>query len=336
MIFIYDNALTQLGVISNFKSLDFLSQLRGVGKFSLTIDANKSNVEYLVKGNIINIDDTCGIIVSRKLRQDASGKKLVIKGTGLLGLLTQRIIATMVLGTYATETHAKSLVNCNCGTTAAADRKFANFTVATNGSNGTSQYAKDLAKPLLSVCERILALDDYGHKIYINGSNLTYDVIVPVDRTASVQFSENIQNVKVLEHTSSNSNYKNVAYIEGDGVWNEVGTDTGYSRREVSLKYSGISVEADLIDPATSDLKKKYQQTENIAFVARISGNPFVYKTHYDLGDEVTVVSDGVAYEVQITEVREIYSSIGREIYLTVGTPERYLSEQIKDIKESE
>ena len=92
MITIYDNTLTQLGVINNYSSFQFKRQLRGSGQFSLKIAKNKTNTEYLQIGNIIAKDaETSGIIVDRLIRQTKNGQVLEIKGTSLLGILNYRI-----------------------------------------------------------------------------------------------------------------------------------------------------------------------------------------------------------------------------------------------------
>jgi hypothetical protein len=92
MITIYDNTLTQLGVINNYSSFQFKRQLRGSGQFSLKIAKNKTNAEYLQVGNFIAKDaETSGIIVDRKVMQNSNGQMLEIRGTSLLGILNYRI-----------------------------------------------------------------------------------------------------------------------------------------------------------------------------------------------------------------------------------------------------
>jgi hypothetical protein len=333
MIRIYDNTLTQLGVINNYTVFQFKRELRNKGQFTLKIAKNKTNTEYLQVGNIIAKDaETSGIIVDRVVKQTKDGQMLEIKGTSLLGILNYRITKAYT-NTGATETIAKDIVDTNLINATDTDRNVSILSITTDGLNGTSQNFDSTNEPLLKALEKLLSVDDYGHKITLDGTELTYDVIVPVDRTDSVQFSNKIFNLDEATRTQSNSNYKTFVYFEGTTVTGTYGTDTGLNRIEVFVKDSSTD---NTTDRSKQELNGRYYKTDAIDGKIRIVGNPFKYKTDYDLGDYVTVIFDNEVFEVQITEATETYDNNGFRLDLTFGTPRRDFADMITDIRESE
>jgi hypothetical protein len=90
MIRVYDQTLTQLGVIADYKCR-FKRELRGAGSFEITV-SNAAAQGLLQEDRIVALDDdTNGIIVDIDDSQDKKGNPIVAKGTGLLGILAYRI-----------------------------------------------------------------------------------------------------------------------------------------------------------------------------------------------------------------------------------------------------
>lgn len=333
MIKIYDNTLSLLGVINNFASFQFKRELRNKGSFSLRIAKNKANTEYLQVGNIISLDpDTSGIIIERVVSQNNAGEMIEVRGTSLLGILNYRITRGYT-NTGKTETLAKDIVNDNLVGATDTNRNIAIMSISTDGARGTSQSFDSDNEPLLKALERLLAYDGYGHKISFEGSSLVYEVIPGVDKSSSIQFSNKIFNLTEATRVISNSNYKTFVYFDGTTVSSTYGSATGLNRIEVYLKDSLTDSTA---NRCKQELDGKYYKTDSITGKIRIVGNPFEYKTSYDLGDLVTVIFDNEIFEVQITEVFEVYDGKGFTLSLTFGEPRRDFADIITDIKERE
>jgi len=237
------------------------------------------------------------------------------------------------VATNATEYLAKVLVEDNIISATDTDRNVSILTSTEKLGLGSVQTFESVNEPLLKALEKLLSVDDYGHKITLDGTELTYDVIVPVDRTDSVQFSNKIFNLDEATRTQSSSNYKTFVYFEGTTVTGTYGTDTGLNRIEVFVKDSSTD---NTTDRSKQELNGRYYKTDAIDGKIRIVGNPFKYKTDYDLGDYVTVIFDNEVFEVQITEVTETYDNNGFRLDLTFGTPRRDFADMITDIRESE
>ena len=334
MIWVYDTSLTALAAINNYTSFQFKRELRNKGSFTLAIAKNKQNTEHLQVGNIIAMNpETSGVIVERTVSQSSAGEMLIVRGTSLLGILNYRITRAYTK-TNKTETVAKDIVDVNMVSAVDTNRNVSSLSIAADGAGGTSQVFDSANEPLLKALERLLSVDNYGQEITLQTSGLVYDVIKGTNRSASVQFSNKIYNLTEASRTISTSNNKTFVYFDGATVTNQTyGTTTGLNRIELYLKDSTTDTTA---DRCKQELQGKYYKTDAISGKIRIVGNPFEYKTHYDLGDTVSVIFDGTVFQVQITEVMEKYDSNGLSIDLTFGTPRRDVADIISDIKERE
>jgi hypothetical protein len=216
------------------------------------------------------------------------------------------------------------------------DRNISILSIATDQTRGTAQTIPESEKDqrLDRLVEPVLSIDDYGHKISLDLANtkIRYDIIVGVDRSDDVQFTEDFFNILEMSRHVSLSNYRNVVYMNGDGVSGEYGSASGLSRREISVTDSKLTTSDQLSDRADQELQGKYYKVESIQGTIRLAGNPFQYPDDFDLGDLVTVVFKGTEYTVQITEVEETRNGDKRDIQVTFGTPQRTLAKVIADM----
>jgi hypothetical protein len=216
------------------------------------------------------------------------------------------------------------------------DRNISILSIATDQARGTAQTIplSEKDQRLDRLVEAVLSIDDYGHKISLDLTNtkIKYDIIVGVDRSDDIQFTEDFFNLLEISRHVSLSNYRNVIYMNGDGVSGEYGSATGLSRREISVTDSKLTTTDQLSDRADQELQGKYYKTESIQGAIRMIGNPFQYPGDFDLGDLVTVVFKNIEYMVQITEIEETRNGNDRDIQITFGTPQRSLAKVIADM----
>ena len=334
MITIYDNSLTQLGIVNNYNDFYIKKQLRAKGMFSIRIAKNKPGTDLLQIGNFIKGGQgISGKIVERLTEQDSDGQFLTIKGTTLLSLLNQRVTVEYS-GTLSAETLAKKIVNDNCVDAVDTDRNFANMVVDTDTGAGSNITLTTKSDPLIKTLENVLGVDDYGHEIIIEGGQLIYRVIIPTDKTAAVQFSNKVGNINTSKEVLSNSSYKNFMYIEGDGISSTYGTATGFDRKEGYAKDGRISTTAGLTSKALQELNSKYRETVSVDATLRVTNDFFKYDVDYTLGDFVSIVLNDTVYTVQITEYIEQRGANGRGVKLTFGMPRRGVAEIITDLEE--
>jgi ribosomal 50S subunit-recycling heat shock protein len=235
-----------------------------------------------------------------------------------------------------TESIVKDFIDELMVTATDTDRNISILSIATDQTRGTAQTipVSEKDQRLDRLVEPVLAIDDYGHKISLDLTNtkIKYDIIVGVDRSDEVQFTEDFFNLLEMNRHVSVSNYRNVVYMNGDGVSGEYGSASGLSRREISITDFKLTTADLLSDRADQELQGKYYKTESIQGVIRLEGNPFQYPDDFDLGDLVTVVFKDTKYTVQITEIEETRNGDKRDIQVTFGTPQRTLAKRIADM----
>lgn len=132
------------------------------------------------------------------------------------------------------------------------------------------------------------------------------------------------------------SSYKNIGYTLGKGELEErplvvvkKGEYIGLDRREQLLDMGSIEIE-DLAEEGTKKL-------EDYKEVRSIEGTVFQipnmeYEIDWNLGDIVTIETDGYTEDKRITEIREIYERDKKDIEVTFGDKTPELVEQLKKI----
>ena len=190
---------------------------------------------------------------------------------------------------------------------------------------------------LLDAFIELLATYKYGYKAtYEKGIKIT--AYQGVDRSGSVAFSPNMDNLIESEYSSSVEEYKNVALVagEGEGVSRKtytVGSAAGYDRFEEYVDARDISSNTDggtLSNAGYNKLlaaKGQEKLAETIVqekFSGTIEpGINYAYGIDYDLGDVVKIINEyGMSANARITEVIESWDESGYTCIPTFDTEE--------------
>jgi hypothetical protein len=147
-----------------------------------------------------------------------------------------------------------------------------------------------------------------------------------------VIFSENYRNISEKEYFLQTSASRNVVIIEDDEKQiHEYGDAQGLNRREAYLK-SGRYIPNEL---GTRFLEEnRPQKSLDVKIVDPYQ--PFEYKTEYDVGDTVSVISEDYGVEIikKILEITEYYDLTGFHLYIVFGdVPKTLLTELAQNNK---
>lgn len=148
-----------------------------------------------------------------------------------------------------------------------------------------------------------------------------------------ILFSEKKKNLLEGKATDDNTNYKNVGYAAGKGENEDrlitvIGTATGFDRREIFIDLNNIE------DP--DELKQEGQKKlDTYKMIQSIEGKIYEipnmeYEKDWNLGDLVTLESNGIYEDKRITQVKEIYERNNIKIEVGFGDKIPSLAEQIK------
>ncbi|TKC15671.1 siphovirus ReqiPepy6 Gp37-like family protein [Robertmurraya kyonggiensis] len=354
-----------LGEIDNYESMLPVFSFHGMGSIELRINRYKKYVEHLIKNNIIMINPRKAFIIKhREIELDENGKiteNWLIKGLALKVVIGQRITVPPSTTAYDNkqgnaETVMKHFIDTNVVNPVDPKRKIDNIIIAPNQNRGSSISWQSRFKNLAEEISSISLNTGLGWDIHIDTQvkKWVFDVAEGKDLTANqsenppVIFSPQFDSLKQLAYTESELNYKNAAYVGGQGEGAErriveFGTNTDLERHEVFIDARDVEEkdeddqplpEQTIVQNLTDRGQQQLNELLNEEYLEGqiLTKSPFKYEVDYNLGDIVTVQNKDwlVTMDTRITEIKEIYESTGYRIEAVFGNDRPTLIKKIK------
>lgn len=352
-IHVLNKDLEFIGSFDDFEALFIIRRFHTSGEFELVLYANETYRDYFKMGNILVFGDKKAYIIDFfELTEPEETNEVMsweVKGVSLENILSKRIIIPPEGKTHekfsgtGEETIKKFIANSmvkpvNSG------RIYPNFIVAENKDRGTKIEWKSRYGNLLSEVSDIAANCGLGIKVNVDmdNFNLIFDVetgqdlSIENDNVSNVIFSTDYDNILSFVYMESEIDYKNVAYVagQGEGIERElviVGTATGADRHEMFVDAR------DLSEKLEKRGEEKLAEVNNIqSFTCKINPDgSFKYEDDWNLGDIVTIQNNylGIELNIRITEIQEIHSRDGMELTVTFGNKADNLLEKIGKIE---
>ncbi|MBH0159892.1 siphovirus ReqiPepy6 Gp37-like family protein [Fictibacillus sp. 26RED30] len=363
---IIDSSFQLLGEIDDYETLSFTRRWHTYGAFELRINRHKRNTDTLQKGNIIIIGGSqtkVGIIKHREISVNEGSKQSeqwVIKGTTLGGIFSGRLTDPPNKDhdsvKVTAESAMKHYVNNHVINPAVTGRKITQLQNATDLGRGSVVDWQSRFASLPAELEAISIISGIGWNVTIDFTLLKWIFDVKVGRDLTVNqtvnppviFSPQFDNVKEAHLIDSDLEYKNVAYVAGQGEGAArrvviVGTATGLDRAELFVDArdveekdeNGVQLPAATINARLTERGQQALAEHNreLTLNAQVfSTDSMKYEEDWDLGDTVTVQNRTwkVTLDARITEVTEIYESDGFKLEVTFGNSYPTLIDKIK------
>lgn len=254
-IFILDGNLEYVGIIDSYKSLIWANRYNTLGDCELYVEATPELLNMLKKDYyIIRADDemVCQI---KKIELDTStedGNYLIVTGRDTKGYLDQRIIWSTLICDGNLEEFMLNMVAKTLISPALTGRKL----LKTNGEQllylatpsgftevNTEQVSyKNVGKKTREYCNA----NGWGYKVFLQNGVLNYKIYKGTDRTQTVVFSENYENLAATNYVEDYTNIGNVALVAGEGEGpnrsrNVSGYAEGIDRYEIYVDAKDIS-----------------------------------------------------------------------------------------------
>lgn len=365
--------LDLLGEIDNYESLMFARSFHSIGDLELRVNRYKKYADTLQKGNIILVGGQLHKvykILHREIELDQNGKiteNWLIKALELKVVTGQRITLPPSHTAYDNksgdaETVMKHYVNSNIIDPVDANRKIVQLILSANQNRGASvswqSRFKNLAEELVSISLN----SGLGWNVYLDvqKKKWVFDVVEGRDVTAGqtilppVIFSPTFDNIQSMSFVDSDLNYKNTAYVagQGEGIERrviELGQSTGLSRHELFVDARDVAEEtegetpqprpeADIIADLTNRGEQNLKEMETELFLEAQIMTPiqrseyersYSYVSPYQVNEEVkrkTKVYSAFMYE-QDFDLGDIVTIQNKDWGVTVNT-------RITEIKE--
>lgn len=350
---VYDPTLKLMGIIENFSSLLWVRKYAGTGSFELHVPITQDSINYLIRGNLVAYKGAveAGVIESIKTEQTKDKNTLVVAGRFLESYLDRRLVYNTFLSpTYNFSGTVEDAMRTLVYDAAIDDTNPEKFPIpllqlgTDHGFTETITFQATYQN-LLKYETKLAEAAGFGFRCIPDFDNktITFDVYKGLDHSENqservrVIFSNEYKNLNNALYTENDQLYKTTCFVGGQGegtdrVWVKVGdhTLTGLNRREVKLNATDITPEslteeeykAKLVERGEDLLQNTDILVQSFDCDVMPNGN-FIYKTHYDIGDIITVKKEnwGLSLDLRITDLTEIYEKGKVTVSPTFGTP---------------
>ena len=348
---ILSSSLDLQGEVDNYLSFTFSRRYHLPGEFQLVLNRKVQNADKLQINNLIMLGADkykTAIIRHREIKSDErGGEVLTVRGYTLGVITSQRIIIPPVgeaqdIQEGDGETVMKHYVQRNCKDISGME--FPDLIIAPTKNRGPEIRWQSRYKNLCDELEQISRLTNLGWYIYpdFNLKKWIFDIYNGRDFSVSqninppVIFSPEFDNIKSQEFIDSLIGFGNYAIVagQGEGAKREIvmlgSKDTGLDKHVIFVDARDIENPVDL--PARGEAKLAGHKRV-LSFQSEVlPTGPFQYGKDWDVGDIVTVQNKdwGIAMDVRIAEVEEVYEASGFKLNVTFGKNTPTLIQKLK------
>lgn len=342
---IINHKFERLGVINKFDMIQYNPKYSGIGSFELSCALNEENKSLIVEDNILWIEDEYAGVI--QYIDKSSDNEIKAKGKLLSVVLNWRTVIKTYEANKLTTGIFEELVRLNF--MADDERKIEGFTFINNVTDNTAIRYQVTGKSLSDIFQPLSETYDIGYEVYLNMEEKAFEftlfrgkdlTIGNKDGNKPVIFGTDFNNILKSEYVSDNNNYRNVAYVAGEGEGeNRVVVEVkqtesaGFFRREIVVdardiqKANSISRMTDeeyneLLQQRGKEKLSEFRKAESYdAELMSDARTGFVYGKDYFLGDTVSVVDKnlGVILSAKITEVTVTFAEDGYTVEPTFG-----------------
>ena len=329
----------RMAEIDNYISFIWTERFYDTGDFEIVVPITEQNIELLKRNNYIQRDCTNDIGIIEKV--ELNDNQMIVSGRFLTSILGRRIVENQ------TEFRNKSIYNVierlildNFTNPDDLKREIPieiyNDTEALNEVIST-QYTGD---NILKVLNELAEYYHFGFKI-IDSSNrqnlLTFQLYLyeGTDRSGSVIFSNDLDNLKSIKYCENDGDYVNAVLVAGEGegkdrkkYWGNFTDSTGLNRYEVFKDARNISSNNGEIthDAYYGMLKdeavKSYSEFQTV-LNADVFTKYYKYREDFKVGDKILIKYKrwGIDCTLRIVEITETMNDSGEyAIHLTFAS----------------
>ncbi len=330
-VYILDKDLKRIGLIDNYVSLIWTTRYYLCGDFELYVPVTSEFIKLLQIGRYVQTENSkyTMIIESIDIKTDIeNGNYLTVSGRSAESMLDRRIIANRLSAkNEQIETLARYVIELNF-TNPIIEKELRKMdeialSAETNGFSDTitTQYFGDnVYDAITDLCQAY----GYGFRMPLINGKFTFEMYAGLLRTRSQKenipavFSPEFENLVNTEYAYNVQEYKNVAFVagEGEGTARKTvfsGSTSGIDRREMYVDARDLSSEntasAQYLDMLAGRGKEKLSETIALPkYVGEVNNFP----DYCGLGDIVEVKNEfGMTATARITEIIESYSTDG-------------------------
>lgn len=302
---ILDEHFIELTVVDRYESFIWTDRYNECGDFELYSSVNEKWVNYIHVGNYLTTTDSDRMMIIEGYEVTTSiedGRHIKVTGRSLESILGRRIVWAQTVVSGSIQTIIKKLIDDSIIDPADQERKIPNFIFKESTDPeltktiGEAQYTgTNVYNAIKDLCV------DYkvGFKITLNENfEFVFELFRGQDRSVTVTFSTEYNNLLSSDYTNDFSNYCNVTRVAGEGEGNArtmvtVGNVSGLDRIELftdarDLSSKGTTASNYLNQLAARGRAKLAEKSITEGFQGEVEPNSmYKYGVDYYIGDLV-------------------------------------------------
>lgn len=333
----FNQQLELIGDIDDYTALTYTRKWTTYNTFEMHV--SKFDGELIRRGNFImlNNDRYRSGIITYFEDNERETNDITIRGFCPRFLLFERPTippSGQDYDTYNTEVEniLIGLIDRNCVNPENGNRKIPFLSCAKSQNRGEKTSFQTAHKVLKDEIASLCTASNLGTATCFDPTSkqIRFEVLSGADRTYDngirppYVFARKWDRLFERNYTESDTDYKNVAYVAGQGEGKDreistIGDDiTGFGRREVFIDARDIGEDAETTLEDRGKLKlAEYALIKSFESTVKTDD----YRTEWDLGDFVTIEDDktGIREDRQILEVKEVYETENYSIEPVMG-----------------
>lgn len=310
-IYVLNKNLETIGVIDTYKSCIWANRYNDVGDCELYVEATIKKMYLLAKGNyLMRLDDDM-ICQIKKIELDTNseeGNYLIVTGYDVKKFLDQRVIWGTSSVDGNVEDYLRNNINKTVGNPTLSARQLkkangerlfylgdkTNFTEVTTEQNSY----KNIGELVREKCKKY----NWGYKVVLSDYALYFKLYKGVDRSNSVIFSDDFENLEATKYIEDDTNLGNVALVAGEGE----GSDRA---RNVSGYAEGIDRYEIFVDAKDISRTITWEQLTSIYPTTDQGGHGYIYITspQQAITYKMDIIDIQIVDDNQLTELQIAY-----------------------------
>lgn len=323
-IIVLDRDLNRIDVVDTYESLIWANRYNEIGDCELYLPATKKSIQLLVKGNFLARDDDDMIcqIDTVEIDTDAeNGNHLIVTGRDAKKILDQRVVWSTMNFDGLVEDEIRSLVQTSVCTPTLYGRQIQNTSGQQMFFLGdragftdvmTEQVSyKNIGEKIRDLCQKY----NWGYKVIADLNKFWFVLYAGTDRTSSVIFSHDYENLRSTKYVEDSSNLANVALVAGEGE--------GSARsRNVSGFASGIDRHEIFVDAKDISKTITYGELTALYPLASKGGQGYIDGKYYKMGYiNIAIVDADQLAQLKINYPNGVEIRIGGVLYYQTYDP---------------
>lgn len=331
-IYVLNKDLVRVGIIDAYKSLIWASRYNEVGDCELYVPATTKAFNLLKKGYYLSRDDDDMVCRIEKIELDTdveNGDYLIVTGYDVKKIVYQRVIWSQTNVDGKVEDYIRNIVYKSLVAPALYGRAITN----TQGRNifflGDKANFKEVTTQQVTYenvgekTEDLCKQYEWGFKVIVDISvnNFYFLLYKGTDRSDSVKFSHEFENLVATKYVEDSSHLANVALVAGEGEGSQ-------RSRNVSGFASGLDRYEIYVDARDISKTITYEELTNMYPLAAAGGQGYIDGTYYKMG----YINIPIVDSDQLTQLKLNYPN-GEEIYISGVQYYRTYDPIIADLK---